>query len=140
MEALAKEAGVSNPLVYRYFSRRRVLFQELLDLEFDRYRDDLQEQLDAARTFEDIVRLFGKRVDDHDPACISLLLNPLPIVPILIRYWKPEEGMESGLRFLFDSTATANLNIESIYTLAAGLVAMFEKIAQRHGLTQRRAR
>lgn len=39
-----------------------------------------------------------------------------------------------GKDFSLDSTAEDNLNIESIYALAVGLVRMFEKIALRHGI------
>lgn len=84
--------------------------------------------------FEDMIRLFnGRRVENHYSSDISLVLHPLPKVPILICYWKPEDGLESSLNIFFDSTARENLNIESLYTLAAGLVTMFEKIALRHG-------
>ncbi|MDY6791488.1 MAG: DUF3786 domain-containing protein [Thermodesulfobacteriota bacterium] len=84
--------------------------------------------------FEDLIRLFnGRRVENHYSSDISLVLHPLPKVPILICYWKPEDGLESSLNIFFDSTAQKNLNIESLYTLATGLVIMFEKIALRHG-------
>jgi hypothetical protein len=84
--------------------------------------------------FEDMIRLFnGRQVENHYSSDISLVLHPLPKVPILICYWKPEDGLESSLNVFFDSTAEENLNIESLYTLAAGLVMMFEKIALRHG-------
>jgi hypothetical protein len=55
-------------------------------------------------------------------------------VPILISYWEPEDGLDSNLSILFDSTATDNLKIDSVFTLAAGLVTMFERIALGHGL------
>ena len=84
--------------------------------------------------FEDMIRLFnGRQVENHYSSDISLVLHPLPKVPILICYWKPEDGFESSLNIFFDSTAEENLNIESLYTLGAGLVIMFEKIALRHG-------
>jgi hypothetical protein len=54
-------------------------------------------------------------------------------MPILICYWKPEDELESDLNLFFDSRAEENLNIEAIYTLVAGLVTMFEKIAVTHG-------
>ena len=84
--------------------------------------------------FEDIVSLFGGAADDDLSAHISVVLNPLPRLPILIRYWKPEDGLESVLSFLFDATAVENLNIESIHVLGTGLVLMFERIALTHGL------
>jgi hypothetical protein len=84
--------------------------------------------------FEDMIRLFnGRQVEKHYSADISLVLHPLPNVPILICYWKPDEGLESSLNLFFDSTAEENLNIESLYALGTGLVRMFEKISLRHG-------
>lgn len=84
--------------------------------------------------FEDMIHLFnGRQVENHYSADISMVLHPLPKMPILICYWKPEDGMESDLNVFFDATAEENLNIESIYTLAAGLVVMFEKLSLRHG-------
>jgi hypothetical protein len=85
--------------------------------------------------FEDMIHLFkGRQVENHYSSDISLVLHPLPKIPILICYWKPEaeDGLESNLNIFFDSTAEKNLNIESIYTLATGLVLMFEKLALRH--------
>lgn len=84
--------------------------------------------------FEDMMSIFnGTRVDNHYDSDISLVLHPLPKVPLLICYWKPDDGLESDLNLFFDSTAEENLKIEALYGLGAGLVTMFEKIALRHG-------
>ncbi len=84
--------------------------------------------------FEDMIHVFnGKQVENHYNSDISLVLYPLPRVPILICYWKPEDGLESDLNLFFDSTADKNLDIKFLYGLVAGLVMMFEKIALRHG-------
>jgi hypothetical protein len=84
--------------------------------------------------FEDMIHLFnGRQVEKHYRSDISLVLHPLPKVPLLICYWKPEDDLESDLNIFFDSKVEENLNIESIYTLATGLVIMFEKLALRHG-------
>jgi Domain of unknown function (DUF3786)/Putative Fe-S cluster len=86
--------------------------------------------------FQDMLHVFnGKQVENHYASDISLVLSPLPKVPILICYWKPEDGLESSLNIFFDSTAEDNLNVESIFALGTGLVRMFEKIALRHGAT-----
>lgn len=88
---------------------------------------------DYTDLFEEIIRIFsGRQVEKHYASDISLVLAPLPKVPILICYWKPEDGLESSLNLFFDSTAEENMAIESLYTLTTGLVTMFEKIAQRH--------
>jgi len=83
--------------------------------------------------FEDMIRLFNGRQENHYGSDISLVLHPLPKVPILICYWKPEEDLDSSLNVFFDSTANDNLPIESIYALGTGLIRMFEKIALRYG-------
>jgi hypothetical protein len=83
--------------------------------------------------FGNLIRVFnGKQVENHYKSDICLVLSPLPKVPILIRYSKPEDGLESNLNIFFDSTAEDHLNIESIYTLAVGLAKMLEKITLRH--------
>jgi uncharacterized protein DUF3786/putative Fe-S cluster protein len=106
---------------YRLFAQR---CEEPLKKVADSYTD----------LFNDMLHIFnGKQVDNHYQSDISLVLYPLPLVPILICYWKPEDGLESSLNIFFDSTAEDNLNIESIYALATGLVRMFEKIAFTHG-------
>jgi len=85
--------------------------------------------------FEDMLHVFnGKRVDAPFDADISLVLRPLPKVPILFCYWNPEETLESSLHIFFDAIADRNLPIDGIYTLIGGLVRMFEKVAQRHGV------
>lgn len=84
--------------------------------------------------FEDMIHLFnGKQVEPYYGADISLILYPLPKVPVLICYWKPEEGLESSMNLFFDSTADNNLILESVYAIGTGLARMFEKIALRHG-------
>jgi hypothetical protein len=84
--------------------------------------------------FDDMIHLFGGsqagRAYDSD---ISVVLHALPRVPLLVCYWRPEDGLESDLHLFFDVSAESNLNIESIYTMGAGLALMFEKIALRHG-------
>jgi len=84
--------------------------------------------------FEDIIELFnGKPVENHYDADISLIIKPLPLLPILICYNHPEDGLESDLNLFFDTTADKNLPIENIYTLTTGLANMFEKLAATHG-------
>lgn len=83
--------------------------------------------------FEDMMSIFnGIQVENHYKSDVSLILKPLPKVPILICYWKAEDELESSLNIFFDSTVEDHLSIDSIYGLGTGLVAMFEKIALRH--------
>jgi len=83
--------------------------------------------------FGSLVSMFGGtsaiRVFNSD---ISVVLFPLPRVPMLVCYWKSEDGMGSQLHLFFDDTAERNLSVESLFTLATGIVRMLERIMYRH--------
>ncbi len=84
--------------------------------------------------FEDLITLFsGSSSHNNFSADVSVVLYPLPKVPVLICYWKPDEDMESKLHLFFDDTAEKNIPIESLFTLGTGLARMLEKIMQKHG-------
>ncbi|MTI82667.1 MAG: DUF3786 domain-containing protein [Firmicutes bacterium] len=83
--------------------------------------------------FDKVVYIFGgKYVETNFASDISLVLHPLPKVPMLISYSKPEENL-SRLNIFFDTYTENNLDAESIQMLCTGLATMFEKIAFRHG-------
>lgn len=84
--------------------------------------------------FKNLMKIFnGRPVQNHYQSDISLVLFPLPRLPLLICYWKPDEGLPSTLNLFFDITADKNLPMESLYGIGAGLANMFEKLALRHG-------
>ncbi len=85
--------------------------------------------------FKDMLEIFdGKEIISHIDSDVSIVLHPLPRFPIMVCYWKPEDGLDSNLYIYFDDTSDGNLDIESIYTLNEGLALMFKKIALRHGV------
>ena len=87
--------------------------------------------------FDNMVHLFsGKQVEQQFQSDISVVLHPLPKVPIMICYWSPEEGLDSSLNIFFDETADRNLEIGSVFTLGTGLAQMFTNIVLRHGFTE----
>jgi len=87
--------------------------------------------------FDDLVHIFsGRQVAEAFASDISVVLDPLPKVPLMICYWKPEEGLASTLNVFFDETADRNLDIGALFSLGAGLAAMFEKLALRHGFPE----
>lgn len=87
--------------------------------------------------FDDLVHIFsGRQVEKQFESDISMVLHPLPRVPLMICYWKPEDGLASSLNLFFDKTADDNLDIGSIFSLGAGLAQMFEKLALRHGFPE----
>ena len=85
--------------------------------------------------FEDLNDIFnGEKTENYYQSDISMVLYPLPKLPLLVCYWKAEEGMDSDLHLFFDSSADMNANIDIVYRITAGIVVMFEKIAIKHGV------
>lgn len=56
MELIATQAGVSNPLVYKYFDTRLQLLQELLVREFRDFRKSMANNVDSVDNYRDAVR------------------------------------------------------------------------------------
>jgi len=87
--------------------------------------------------FDDLVHIFsGQQVAEQFESDISVVLHPLPRVPLMVCYWKPEDGLASSLNLFFDKAADDNLQIGSIFSLGAGMALMFEKLALRHGFPE----
>jgi hypothetical protein len=85
--------------------------------------------------FEHMIHIFSaKRAPKAFNSDIAVTLNPLPMIPMLICYWKPDGPLESSLNIFFDDSAEKNLNADSIYRISTGMVMMFEKIAITHGM------
>lgn len=103
------------------------LFQQRCEKPLKRIADSQSD------LFESLVSMFsGTAAARAFNSDISVVLHPLPRVPMLICYWKPEDGMDSQLHLFFDDTAERNLPIDSLYTMASGIVRMIEKIMYRH--------
>lgn len=84
--------------------------------------------------FSDLVHIFsGRQVADQFQSDIGVILSPLPLVPMLICYWKPEEGMDSSLNLFFDNSAEENIGMDGLYLLGVGIARMLEKLAHQHG-------
>ena len=75
----------------------------------------------------------GKEVESRFAADVSVVLLPLPKIPIMICYWQPDDGLDSTLNIFFDATVNDNIGNDGIYSLCSGLTTMFGKLAERHG-------
>jgi len=85
------------------------------------------------RFFEDMLHIFnGQRIEHNYPADISIVLHPLPKVPVLFCYTGPEDGLESTMAIFFDSRIEEHLDVASIYALGTGLATMFGKFSSLH--------
>ena len=56
MERLASEAGVSNPLIYKYFDTRLQLLQELLIREYKAFQQSFTESEPHVGSYRDVLR------------------------------------------------------------------------------------
>ena len=103
---------------------------------FKKRGEDILKQLADKYTdfFDDIVHMFnGQKVEKRFESDVSVVLYPLPLVPIMICYWKPEDGLGSSLNVFFDKTVDDNLGVDSAFSLGTGIAQMFEKLAEHHG-------
>ena len=85
MELLARKAGVSNPLVYKYFSTRLVLLQSLLQREFDFFYGSLLTRLNQTDDFVAVVHIFVSINFDQESngKILPILLNLADVAKIL---------------------------------------------------------
>jgi len=107
IDALAKEAGVSTPLIYKYFDTRLEILQALLLRETDRFADRLRERLEESPDYQEIVRLFVGV--NFDGARAGSLLNILGSQPDVRRGLK-SSGLDWVNRVLVERT-TSEFNL-----------------------------
>ena len=69
---------------------------------------------------------------DGSSADYSLIVWPLPLVPVLINYWQAEDEFSSKLNILFDRSVEKNLPAEALYLMIRGIVEMFRQLIVRH--------
>ena len=117
-----RELNIGKEFSYPFFQKR---CEQVMKSIADQYID----------WFDDLVHLFGgQRVAEQFESDVSVVIYPLPKVPIMICYWGVEDGMESTLNLLFDKSVDENLPKGSLFTLCVGLALMFEKLSRRHAI------
>ena len=105
MEALARTANVSSPLVYNYFDSRKDLLHKLLDLEYQAYADSLAEQVSTAESFEAVVRVFVTSNFDHRaPGNLLPILQSQPEIAATIKESVSSNSQQTA-RFLVNNMA-----------------------------------
>lgn len=124
MEALAREAGVSNPLIYKYFDTRLALLQELLTREFNRFYGEMQEQIEKAGSFEDVVAIaVSVNFEQFSKGNILTTLTDQPDVAETLGEVQTEESSNYG-RFLVKELASqyglSRKQAQELIVLASG--------------------
>lgn len=112
MEALARNAGVTSPLVYRYFESRVAALRELLRREYDAFSKRLNEEVAGAESIEAMVRVnIVSNFDHYAPGNIIPILESQPEIAIAIRD-EVAVNRRRFARFLVQTTAN-NYNLDS---------------------------
>lgn len=124
MEALAREAGVSNPLVYKYFDTRLELLQELLERESKRFNSQLQEQVAEAKDYRELLTLFvSANFTQFSQSNIVYILREQPDVFAAIANRDRKQLQQTG-KFLIKTIATEftvnKKQAEQLVVLASG--------------------
>ncbi len=105
MEALARTAGVTTPLVYNYFSGRQALLKSLLVQEYESYRLKTVAEVGAAKSFDDVVRAYvTSNFDHHAPGSILPILQSQPEIVEVIELHLKKDGQQAA-EFVVQSTA-----------------------------------
>lgn len=85
LKQLAKRAGVSEPLLFHYFSSRLDLLQQLLLREYESYLESVHSSLEDTKTLEEVCRVFvARNYDHHDEDDVMDLLLLEPEVAIVV--------------------------------------------------------
>ncbi|XOV84899.1 MAG: TetR/AcrR family transcriptional regulator [bacterium] len=88
LKKLAVEAGVSEPLLFHYFSSRLELLQELLERDFKRSIESLNRLLDGAESLAEILRIYVTNNYDRcdEGSAIDILLAETEIASAIEDY------------------------------------------------------
>jgi len=126
--------GGNEPLSGKWVSYGELKRASSVEQYFDRRCEEPLRQLAESHTdiFFDLINIFGGKNVDGFSADYARIIYPLPKLPFLILYWKPDNQFESKLRLLMDSSADKYLNIELIIGLGRGIVEMLKKILSKH--------
>lgn len=124
IEALAKAAGVTVPLVYNYFPGRTELLQELLKREYRNYVSDLSRLVSDAQTFEEVVRISVQSNFDYYANANALsILQSQPELNTAIEQQQKKASLRSA-RFLVEKTAESyqltTKQAELVLTMSSG--------------------
>jgi hypothetical protein len=104
------------------------LFEQQCEKPLKRFADNNSELL------ADMADIFSVgQISDKYQSDIAEVLLPMPCIPMLICYWKDEDGMASSLNLFFDVTTEKNIGINGLYLLGTGITKIFEKLALLHG-------
>ncbi len=140
IDALAKEAQVSMPLIYKYFDARIEILQALLIRESEQFSAVLKAQLEQASSYEEIVRLFV--ITNFDGARTGSLLTVLFSQPDVRHGLDPAEFAWIS-KILIEATAQefgiSNSLARQIVPMGSAASRTAAELFSRHGKNREKA-
>jgi len=124
MDALAREAGVSHPLIYKYFDTRLSLLQALLERESTAFNSRLRDQVMQAGGYAELIRLFvAANFVQFSSNNIVYVLREQPDVFAVIAERERRQQRETAkflVRTLADQFTVTKKQAEQLVVLASG--------------------
>lgn len=138
MEGLARSAGVSAPLVYKYFSGRPELLEALLKREYARFVADAVEKVREVSTFEDIVRMsVASNFDHHAPGnVLPILLGQREIAAVIGSERKKHSRQNASylVKAAAESYQLTQRQAELVVSMSSGASIAAAELASSAGL------
>jgi AcrR family transcriptional regulator len=135
MEEVAREAGVTKPILYDHFDSKEALYLALIEADALDLEERVRAALRAPRGNRDRIRAayqaYFDFVDEHAEGFSLFLresINPIQLSP---RVAQVRERIVAAVADLIARETQGRVSDEESVTLAAGLVAMVESAAQR---------
>jgi len=143
MEALARTAEVTSPLVYNYFSSRQDLLRALLREEYDKYAAKLTQEVTQAGSFEEVVHVFINSNFDHfAPGNIMPILDSQPEIADIIKSSRKKHG-NNVAQFLVSNTsqsyAMTKKVAEQVISMSSGASIAAAEYASRAKIPRKKA-
>jgi AcrR family transcriptional regulator len=140
MEALARTAGVTAPLVYNYFSSRQMLLQSLLVQEYESFRLKIVAEVSAAGSFKEVVRAYiSSNFDHHAPGSILPILQSQPEIVEVIQGDLKKDGQLTAA-FVVQSTAKSfkltRSQAELVASMSSGASIAAAQYARQTGVNR----
>ena len=106
LKQLAVQAGVSEPLLFHYFSSRIDLLRQLLVREYEGYLESIQSSLEDAKTLEEVCRVYvARNYDHHDEDLVMDMLLAEPDVAVAVAE-RQSEHHKQRRKLLINAAAT----------------------------------
>ncbi|GAB5487007.1 MAG: TetR/AcrR family transcriptional regulator [Parasphingorhabdus sp.] len=137
MEAVTKEANVSNPLVYKYFDTRLSLLTELTEREIIRYYSEVLEELEVNQGFQHLLHISVRtNFDEVANGNILSILRSQPDIERRIDKAKLRKKIDVGpilVRRTMDAFQISKSQAINIVTFGSGVSQRAAMQWQQHG-------